>query len=400
MKMFPNTVAGVIEALETSFGKNIYADKVVDRLLKRKKKWGSRDRAFVAEHTYEIVRNWRLLWWLLDKEPELKRKTLWKLVGVYFMWKGIELPDWPKFDAIRDFDLRARLADLPDDIGIKESFPEWMNERFSEEIGVEWPSIAQALNQEAKVFLRINHLKSTEDQVIAALKDAGVEAFPVPHQPGALYINGRPRLNQISAFQEGWFEVQDAGSQTIAPYVRVEPGMKVIDACSGAGGKALHLADLMKGQGEIHCMDVEERKLFELEKRAERAGVNFITTHPITDRKFTQKFSESADRLLLDVPCSGTGVIKRDPDTKWKLQPEHLERTLEIQEEILDRYTEMLKPGGEVVYATCSILRSENEDQVQNFLSHHPEFEFIEDQRVHPSEYSDGFYMARLKKKI
>lgn len=396
--MFPNTVAGVIEALETSFGMNIYADKVVDRLLKRNKKWGSRDRAFVAEHTYEIVRNWRLLWWILDQEPELKRKTLWKLVGVYFLWRGVELPDWPKFDTIRDFDIQARLNELPEDIGIVESFPEWMNARMSEELGDDWRQIAHALNEEARVYLRVNHIKSTEEDVIHALKEAGIKAQPVPDQPGALFIEGRPRLNRIEAFQEGWFEVQDAGSQTIAPYVGVEPGMRVIDACSGAGGKALHMADLMKGKGEIICMDIEERKLSELEKRAERAGIDFISTHPITDRKFTQRFYEWADRLLLDVPCSGTGVIKRDPDTKWKLQPEHLERTMEIQEEILDRYTDMLKPGGEVVYATCSILKSENEDQVSKFLVNRSGFELIEDKRVHPSSYSDGFYMARIRK--
>lgn len=398
MKMFPNTVAGVIEALETSFGMNIYADKVVDRLLKRNKKWGSRDRAFVAEHTYEIVRNWRLLWWILDMEPELKRKTLWKLVGVYFLWREVELPDWPKFDGIRDFDIQARLKELPEDTGITESFPAWMNELMTEELGEDWPEIAHALNEEARVYLRINHLKTNERDVLDALAEAGIQAHPVPNQPGALYIEGRPRLNRIEAFQEGWFEVQDAGSQSIAPYVGAEPGMKVIDACSGAGGKALHLADLMHGKGEIICMDIEERKLSELEKRAERAGVDFISTHPITDRKFTQRYYEWADRLLLDVPCSGTGVIKRDPDTKWKLQPEHLERTMEIQEDILDRYTDMLKPGGEVIYATCSILKSENENQVQKFLENRSGFELIEDKRVNPSSYSDGFYMARIRK--
>lgn len=398
--MFPNTVAGVIEALETSFGKNIYADKVVDRILKVNRKWGSRDRSFVAEHTYEIVRNWRLLWWMLGEEPQLKRKQLWKLVGVYFKWRGAELPDWPKFDAIREFDVEARLAELNAEvnIGVAESFPEWLDELATEELGERWSTIAHELNQPAYVSLRVNTHKANRNEVVSALAEHNIIAHPVQGSEIALYMEGRPRLNNIPAFQEGWFEVQDAGSQEIAPFVQVESGMSVIDACAGAGGKTLHMADLMGGKGSILSMDVEERKLSELEKRATRAGVQIVRTETIDQRHTIRNHKETADRLLLDVPCSGTGVIKRDPDTKWKLLPEHLERTREIQADIIERYSQMLKPGGKLVYATCSILRSENEDQVQTFLENHPEYTLEEECRVDPSEYSDGFYMARLHK--
>lgn len=399
IRMYPNTVAGIIEALETSFGKNLYADKVVNSLLKRNKKWGSRDRSFVAEHTYEIVRNWRFLWWLLDSEPSLKRKQLWDLVGVYFKWKGSPLPDWPKFDGIRDFDIDTRCKELPEDIGISESYPEWLDERLQNEIGDRWPTIARALNEQAKVFLRVNTLRSNTQDVISALAEANIEAKSVPNASDILYLEGRPRLNNIEAFNNGWFEVQDAGSQQIAPFVEAESGMYIIDACAGAGGKSLHIAQLMQDEGTIVSMDIEDRKLRELEKRAERAGVDIIQTHVIADRAFVKEFQERADRLLLDVPCSGTGVIKRDPDTKWKLQPEHLERTIEIQEDILNRYSLMLKPGGKLIYATCSILKSENEDQVQRFLEDHPDYELEAEERVDPSTYSDGFYMARMHKK-
>ncbi|NVK28197.1 MAG: methyltransferase domain-containing protein [Flavobacteriia bacterium] len=399
MRMFPNTVAGVIEALETSFGMDIYADKVVERLLRRNKKWGSRDRSFVAEHTYEIVRNWRFLWWLLDEEPSLKRKTLWKLVGVYFLWRGIELPDWPKFDSIRDYDLTERLASLPSDTGVVESFPEWFNERASEELGEAWPPIAHELNQPASVILRVNSAKSVREDVLSILSESNIPAQAIGGSDIAIALEGRPRLNHIEAFQNGLFEVQDGGSQEIAPFVQVEPGMNVVDACAGAGGKSLHLANLMTNRGAIVSMDIEERKLGELKKRAERAGVDIIETDSITDRRVIEKYENWADRLLLDVPCSGTGVIKRDPDTKWKLKPEHLERTIEIQQDIIDRYQKMLKPGGKLIYATCSILKSENEDQVQEFLKNHPDYELEEERRVNPSEFSDGFYMARMLKK-
>lgn len=399
MRMFPNTVAGVIEAIETSFGKNIYVDKVVDRLLKRNKKWGSRDRSFVAEHTYEIVRNWRLLWWILDQEPSLKRKSLWKLVGVYFKWKGAELPDWPKFDSVRDLDVISRLQKLPEDISIVESYQEWFSELAQAEIPERWPRLAKELNRPAYVILRVNHLKSGVEDCITALQEANIEVVEVPGIRGALAIQGRPRLNHIPAFQEGWFEVQDAGSQTIAPFMDLRPGLSIIDACAGAGGKTLHIADLMNGNGTILSMDVEERKLNELQKRASRAGLNIVSTAAITDRRIIENHAHSADRLLLDVPCSGTGVIKRDVDTKWKLQPEHLERTKETQADIIDRYEQMLRPGGKLVYATCSILRSENEDQIATFLENHPEYELEEEKRVDPSEFTDGFYMARLIKK-
>lgn len=396
MRMFPNTVAGVIEALETSFGRGIYADKVVERILKVNKKWGSRDRSFVAEHTYEIVRNWRFLWWLLNEEPQTKRKSLWKLMGVYFLWKGVELPDWPKFDTIREFDITARLNELPDSTGIRESFPTWFDERAQEELGERWNTIAAQLNIPASVILRVNTLKTTREDVLIELEEAGLKATPLPDSEIGIILEGRPRLNNLIAFQEGRIEVQDGGSQKIAPFTHVKPGQQVIDACAGAGGKTLHLAELMNNSGKIVSMDIEDRKLRELEKRAERSGVSIVRTSHIDSRSTIKEYYHWAQTLLLDVPCSGTGVIKRDPDTKWKLQPEHLERTLEIQADILERYSTMLMPGGTLIYATCSIFKSENEDQVQHFLSNHPEFHLDAEERVDPSEVGDGFYMARL----
>ena len=155
---------------------------------------------------------------------------------------------------------------------------------------------------------------------------------------------------------------------------------------------------MMENKGSIIAMDVEAWKLKELQKRARRNGVHNIETRPIENSKSIKRLHDSADRLLLDVPCSGTGVIKRNPDTKWKLRPEHLDRVRKIQADIINDYSKMLKSGGKMVYATCSILRSENEEQVEKFLANHPEFSLISDQRVNPSEWSDGFYMALLQK--
>jgi 16S rRNA (cytosine967-C5)-methyltransferase len=193
-------------------------------------------------------------------------------------------------------------------------------------------------------------------------------------------------------------EVQDAGSQCIAPFLKASPGMRVIDACAGAGGKSLHLAALMENKGSIISMDTEAWKLEELRKRARRNGVHIIQARPIESSKTIKRLHGTADRLLLDVPCSGLGTLRRNPDAKWKLSLDFLDKVRTTQAEILRSYSKMLRPGGQMVYATCSILPSENERQVERFLSENPNFKLLEDRKILPSEHGfDGFYMARLE---
>ena len=397
-RLHKNLVAAVIEALETSFGKGYYADKVIERILKRNPKWGSRDRGFIAENTYNMVRWWRLLWDLYGKETSLKRKELYRLFGIWWQWQGYELPDWPQFDTVRGLDLQKRFDEIGDNLAIKESWPDWLAEVAESELGEQWPAIAKASNIPAEVFIRTNTLKTEREALLKELEAENCPAKPMEANDVGIVLEERKNTFRFKTFQSGFFEVQDGGSQMIAPYLEVKPGMRVIDACAGAGGKSLHLAALMENKGSIIAMDVEAWKLKELQKRARRNGAHNIETRPIENAKSIKRLNASADRLLLDVPCSGTGVIKRNPDTKWKLRPEHLDRVRKIQADIINDYSKMLKSGGKMVYATCSILRSENEDQVEKFLAEHPEFKLIKDQRVDPSEWSDGFYMALLEK--
>jgi 16S rRNA (cytosine967-C5)-methyltransferase len=176
--------------------------------------------------------------------------------------------------------------------------------------------------------------------------------------------------------------------------------MRVIDACAGAGGKSLHLAAIMKNKGRIIAMDVESHKLEELKKRARRAGVDNLETRLIESSKTIKRLENAADRLLLDVPCSGLGVLKRNPDAKWKLSPEFVSNVRELQQHILTDYSMMLKPGGIMVYSTCSILPSENGKQVEGFIqSNKDKFELMDEKTCWPSEGFDGFYMARIKKR-
>lgn len=397
-RLFPNTVAGVLEALEMTFGKGIYADKVVERLLRQNKKWGSRDRSFVAEHTYEMVRWWGFLWALLDKEPSTKRKDLQKLFGVYWLWRGFELPDWPKFDSIRGFNIEDAKSRL-DSIAQQESYARWFDSLAEDQLGKKWPTIAKAMNTPNTVNIRVNPLKASREQVLEALQEAGIKAYDHPVFDEAICLEGRPKLNNIRAFQEGWFEVQDAGSAEIGRFLNPTPGSTTIDACAGAGGKTLLLGALMENSGKLIALDVEGRKLGELKKRTQRSGLNIVETRAWEEKGVLQELEGTADYLLLDVPCSGTGVIKREPDTKWKLAPEHLERLEGVQADILHRYPTMLKPGGTLVYATCSILPMENSNQVNKFLEKHPEFMLENELTVDPGTNNDGFYMAKLIKK-
>ena len=214
----------------------------------------------------------------------------------------------------------------------------------------------------------------------------------------ALVLKKRQNVIQLEQFQRGMFEVQDAGSQLISPFLKVAEGMCVIDACAGAGGKSLHLAALMQNSGKLIAMDIEPRKLEELKKRAQRANVSIIETKIIDDKVITN-LTASADRLLLDVPCSGIGVLRRNPDAKWKLSLDFIDKIRDTQQQLLQSYSQMLRSGGLMVYATCSILPSENREQVDKFLlSQDGKFELEEERIVMPSEGFDGFYMARLKK--
>src|SRR5690606_31146175 len=180
--------------------------------------------------------------------------------------------------------------------------------------------------------------------------------------PDALILDERTNVFRNPAFKEGMFEVQDASSQLVAQALAVEPGMRVIDACAGAGGKSLHIASLMQNKGKVLSMDIEEWKLQQTKLRARRDGVSIIERKVIEGSKTIKRMKETADRLLLDVPCSGLGVLRRNPDTKWKLTEESIEKVRKTQQEILQSYPSMVKPGGQMVYATCSILPSENQD--------------------------------------
>ncbi len=400
-RLFPPHVRAIVEALTSIFKDGFYADKVIQRTLKADPRRGSKDRAFIAEHTYEIVRWWRLLWYLSGNEEKLTDKALYQLFGTYWIWRDNELPDWVEFKGVDSDAIYERLKTIGDQVKFRESIPDWMDELGREELGDEkWEKEITAMNREADIFIRVNTLKTNYKAISQELAKAEVQFESLEESPSALHITKRQNLFSLPMFKKGWFEMQDIGSQQIAPFLRVEPGMRVIDACAGAGGKTLHLSSLMQNKGRIISMDIEGHKLVELKRRAKRAGSSIIETRVIENSKTIKRLKNSADRLLLDVPCSGLGVLKRNPDAKWKLKRKFIDNILDTQQQIISQYSKMLKPGGLMVYATCSVLPSENEKQVEKFLAENDEFSLIEDKHTWPSEHlHDGFYMALIEKK-
>jgi len=396
-RLYPNLVSAVVTALQQIFDEGKYADRVIERTLKSNKKWGARDRAFIAESVYEIVRWYRLLYAIVGKRPR-KPQEWWHLFGIWKVIRGSSLPDWEEFDGLVEGKIRKQYQAVIKIRAIRESIPEWMDKLGESELGDQWEGMLSALNHPAKVVLRTNLLKTDPEQLADSLQGAGIVVEPISKE--AFVVQQRKNLFATEAFKDGWFEVQDFSSQQVAHFLEVQPGMRVIDACAGAGGKALHLAVLMANKGQIIGMDTEAWKLKELKRRAKRNGIFIIQPKVIDGTKVIKRQKESADRLLLDVPCSGLGVLRRNPDAKWKLQPEFLEKMQVEQAKILSSYSRMLKKGGKMVYATCSILPAENRSQVDRFLDEHgSDFVLEEERSISPEEGYDGFYMARLVRK-
>ncbi|MCF6182858.1 methyltransferase domain-containing protein [Lutibacter sp.] len=401
MRLHRNLVFTVVDSIKLIFNEEEYADKVVQKALKRDARWGARDRKFIAETIYEMVRWKRLYNEIAGTKSHYSTENVWKNFAVFAILKGYKLPDWNQLQGVPERRIKGKFDELQKTRVFKESIPDWLDELAVNELGEDiWKKEITALNKQADVVLRTNTLKTTKANLQKKLASEGIETVFIEGYTDALKLVERANVFRTDCFKNGFFEVQDASSQLVADYLEVKPGMRVIDTCAGAGGKTLHLAALMENKGQLIATDIYESKLKKLKIRTRRAGAFNITTKVIASSKVMKKMKNSADRVLIDAPCSGIGVLKRNPGSKWKLQPEFIENIKKTQAEILENYSKLVKVGGQLVYATCSILPSENEKQVQKFLANHSEFEFVKENKV--SAYKsgfDGFYMALLKRK-
>lgn len=391
MKIHRVLAEASVSILREVFRNHHVLDRELAAAFEANRKWGKRDRSFIAETVFEVTR-WRRLLATLAGCDEIRA-----LCAAQWVRTSLEVPDWWQSGAASADEILSRneaMAGLP--FAIRESIPDWLDETGRAELGERWEPEIEALNRRAPVYLRVNRLRCEMEDAIGWLAGEGIDATPVDGVPDALVLPPGKVLPK-SLRNDGRVEIQDAGSQLIAPMLASRPGDRIIDACCGAGGKALQIASLGGNDGVIHALDVDARKLDELRHRARRARASCIRTAPILDDTI-KGFAGKADRLLLDVPCSGLGTLRRQPDLKWRLKPAEFERVREVQTSILATYPEMLKPGGTLVYATCSILPSENAGAVRKRIDEGG-FTLVDEKVISPAGLGfDGFYAAVLVK--
>lgn len=385
------------QALVEVFEKGKHADRMIDKYMRVNRNWTPEDRTFFAEGVYGIVRHKRNLEFIAESTE------LWPIIGAYLITKNLKPPARAEFSKLITAEILSRHK-MQKPAAVEYSFPEWLVHLAEKEFAGDWQKIMQSLNQEPEIYLRANTLKTNVEKLIADLKVDKIEATRIKSNlnlPEGLYLKKRSNVFSTQASKKGEFEMQDAGSQFIAPLLQAKPGELIVDTCAGSGGKSLHLAALMKNQGKILAMDIHDWKLQDLKLRAAKAGASILETKLIDSPKVIQRLENSFDRVLIDSPCSGLGVLRRNPDTKWKLSIEQINAVIQLQKDILSKYSALCKTGGTMVYATCSILKSENEQQISWFLNSPAgkKWSLLSEHRIWPHIHNfDGFYAAVLRK--
>ncbi len=289
-------------------------------------------------------------------------------------------------------------------LGIIYSFPDWIIELFLKQYGVEeTEKLCSWFNQTPTLDIRINTLKTSLEEVKKALEEAGIKTHTLPGIPQGLRLVGsHGALSQWPGYNEGWWTVQDASAQSVTHLLAPRPQETIIDACAAPGGKTTHIAELMGDQGKIWAIDPIASRLSRLQENSKRLGLTSIEVKE-GDSRYLSEFNQTADRLLLDVPCSGLGTLHRNPDLRWKQTPQKMQDLIQLQKEILEFTQHWVKPKGILVYSTCTLNQGENEEIIENFLRNHPEWKLDPasnqlNQIVPHRDQRDGFFMVKLYK--
>lgn len=375
------------------------ADAVANDYFRGRRFIGSGDRRAVSDRAWRVLRTYRRLSWWLHGEP-----TPRLLVAASLLLDDGSLADFsggrfapaplvPSEQAVLRR-LKGRTLDhpsMPDAVGLE--VPDWLGARID-------PAELRALLEPASLDLRVNLLKVTRDEARAALAAEGLEAVPTPLSAWGLRIEGRRQVTTGAAFREGLVEIQDEGSQMVAALVGARPGMRVADLCAGAGGKTLAMAMTMENRGQLVACDVSAVRLDGAVRRLRRAGVHNVERHLLEPGdKWIKRRAASFDRVLVDAPCTGTGTWRRNPDARLRLTEADLAELLPKQAAVLDQAASLVRKAGRLVYATCSLLSEENEDQVTAFVSRHPGFTQMDVLTLTPARHgTDGFFAAVLER--
>ncbi len=394
------------------------ADAVLSNYFRNNRQLGQRDRAFVADTAYAVLRRKRFLEALCGEKHsprQLVLAALMRVQGIGQRQLGENLSaaesKWlTEFKARPEPSLSpAEQCDLPD----------WLYERLAATRSAEQIlELARSLNQPAPLDLRANVIRASRDDVLAQLHAEHVEAEACPYAPFGIRLKDKPALSKSSLFLDGKVEVQDEGSQLLGHLLQPKRGEMVADFCAGAGGKTLLLGALMRSTGRLYAFDVSEKRLAKMKPRLARSGLSNVHPAAIANENDIRikRLAGKFDRVLVDAPCSGLGTLRRNPDLKWRQQPKSVDELTQKQTAILASAARLVKPGGRLVYATCSLLQEENEDIVAAFLSTHDDFQRIpcnellaqqgialdtgEDLRLYPHLHgTDGFYAAALERR-
>ena len=394
----------------------------------RQEKFDDRDRKFCTELVYGAVKagaslDWKIAKYLRRPLDKVDEKILAVLRGgmyqIFFMRvpnsaavnESVELSK--KFCGLAESKfvngvLRSAVRDLNksdfptgDDVkslALRKFHPLWLVKLFVAEFGLDATKrLLDFDNTDPPLCLRVNFLKTTRENILDALKTFGFSAEASTFAPEGVICKGHGALDKFQALRDGLCQVQDESSMTAARLLDPKPGEFVIDACAAPGGKSTHLAELMQNRGRIVAADIYETKLKHIRQNADRLGIKIIEPLLLDARRLGDKFPAQADKVLVDAPCSGLGVLRRKADLRWKKNPAELDALPALQAEILSGAAGTLKPGGTLLYSTCTILKRENQAVVEKFLATHENFQLVEMQTLLPQETNtDGFFSAKL----
>lgn len=405
-------------------------DRLMATYFRERRYIGGKDKKAISHMVYSTFRHWRRsehAWRAGDVGARKRVLSAMIISGIYdfdtleSMCNGER--HHPKELAsseenVLSMDVEILLKDIPEDALLE--IPECVYEPLAGVFGTQLPKQMDGLLNEAPVDIRVNTLKGDKKAVEEALTEAYLKFEQMEMSPDGLRVQSRFPFHTLDAYKQGLFEVQDEGSQILARLCAPEPGQMVVDFCAGAGGKTLALAALMENKGTIYACDISERRMEDMSKRCKRNGVHNVRRQVLKDEndKWVKKHAGKADVVLVDAPCSGTGTWRRNPDARWRLNPEDIEEYSTIQLSILESASRLVNNTGRLVYATCSLLPQENTHTVQKFLEKHPDFELVQAQdvlktqnlvnlpyaqpylRLTPADHGcDGFFGAVLRRK-
>ena len=372
MRITPALLAHAVAAASEALRFTGPADETLSHYFRKHRALGQSERAFVAETLFAVLRRKRSLEAAAESaEPRLLvAAALVRVLG----FSGRALA------GLYDEELIARLRGADGDafpLAVRAELPDWLWQRLAAAHGeAEALTLAQALANPAPLDLRVNLARASREEVLARLETDEIAARATPHSPAGIRLGGKPPINRHPLFKDGLVEVQDEGSQLIAWLLAPRRGEMIADYCAGAGGKTLAAAALMRGTGRIYAFDTSPKRLAALAPRAARAGITNVHTVVLAAGQDARvkRLAGKLDRVLVDAPCSGFGTLRRNPELKWRYGPEAVAELVDKQRRILDAASRLLKPGGRLVYATCSILEEENEAVARQFVASHPEF--------------------------